>query len=1142
MGIIGSNRLTRRSGLALIILVLSGMAGNYLGLTLFHGVDFVFGSVATLVAARLYGPYWGAVVAAGLSSHLYLLWGHPYAPIIFAAEAIVVGLLSARLGQINLLLIDGLYWTVLGLPLIWVFYGAFLETSTTGVIMVILKQSVNGLFNALVASILLAHSPIHRWVGVSPERPKIPLHEILLNLMIAFLLVPSFALTVRAGRLAFANAEQSVETRLRIETEEASAQLHAWIDRHFNTLEEIGTVVGQEFADPTGRLEESIRLVTSSSNDYLRLEILRQDGGLVSLARGESSPLASPDLEHLESVARSLRPVVSNLHITEAFPTTPVVTVTYPVVAQGKLVGFVQGYLNPEPAQRILEGLLHDDWVHLSLLDRSDRIFVTLRPNVAHATAFDRSPEGGIAFSAPGRYQRFPEGQSPSMKQWNASYEVMETAIADELGWKLVVEVPLAPYQTRLFDVLIGHLLIVYLLLVGSIPLSWLISCNLTRPLSDLATLTRLLPESLRSGESITWPKSQVRETDSLTTDVQWMASTLRDQFNEIESEARQQRALLSTAMESVSIPIIITDDQAQIVYVNPAFLEIYGYTADEVLGRSPVFLQGAQSDHTAIRRLREALRGRQRTSVDLVNYRKDGTKIDAEMFVAPIFDAAGRLTHFVGIQRDISTRKAVERMRSEFISTVSREVRTPLAAARGALGLLSTNLLHTFDSRSARLLKIATTNTDQLAQLINDLVDLEQIESGRLELRREVCQANHLVEQSLANSRLLFEQAKIELQTSLLPAPVMADADKVVRVLDNLLSNAVKHSDPGTTVQITTRAVAGEVLFMVQDQGRGIPPAHLDRVFERFRYADASNSGQQGDTGLGLPLAKAVIEHLHGRIWAESEVGKGSSFCFTLPTPSTEAGQCPRTVLVCADDRALAGRVEDALEQAPYTLHVARSASAAMTALEEHHYKALLLQTDLPGGGLDFLRRLKQQEQFRSLPVILVGSDSLTKVAKPLGPIMDWLENPVNGPRLAQAIRTILRRDENDRGSVLLVDDLPTTRQPLTQMLQQLGVEVILAESDREDINLSQFYSPDLVMVDLLMQNGGGFSVIDQIRQNPKLTHTPLLVYTARDLTDEDLEQLQLSLVRCLNQAWIADEEFPRQVVELLNNLTRKA
>ena len=231
---------------------------------------------------------------------------------------------------------------------------------------------------------------------------------------------------------------------------------------------------------------------------------------------------------------------------------------------------------------------------------------------------------------------------------------------------------------------------------------------------------------------------------------------------------------------------------------------------------------------------------------------------------------------------RDLTRRREVDRLKSEFVSVVSHELRTPLTSIHGSLGLLSSGLLD--NEKGKRMLEIAVNNTDRLIRLLNDILDIEKLESGAIQLKRTRCDAADLTRRSAEVMKAMADEHKITIRVSDTKATLDADGDRLVQCFTNLLSNAIKFSDPGTRVSISGIVVGDEVQFEVKDQGRGIPADKRESIFERFHQVDASDSRRKGGTGLGLAITRSIVLQHGGRIWVESELGKGSSFFFTIP------------------------------------------------------------------------------------------------------------------------------------------------------------------------------------------------------------------------------------------------------------------
>jgi signal transduction histidine kinase len=221
--------------------------------------------------------------------------------------------------------------------------------------------------------------------------------------------------------------------------------------------------------------------------------------------------------------------------------------------------------------------------------------------------------------------------------------------------------------------------------------------------------------------------------------------------------------------------------------------------------------------------------------------------------------------------------------MKSQFVATVSHELRTPLTAIRGALTLISGGHLGTLMERGQRLLAIAINNTDRLTRLVNDILDLERINSdSSMQFAR--CNAGELVLQTVETMRGIAEGHDIRLLVSPGAVDIHADGDRIVQVLTNLIGNAIKFSPAGSTIDVGVRRREREAVFHVRDQGRGIPSEKLELIFARFQQVDASDAREKGGTGLGLAICRSIVEEHEGRIRVQSVEGKGSTFTFTIP------------------------------------------------------------------------------------------------------------------------------------------------------------------------------------------------------------------------------------------------------------------
>lgn len=323
------------------------------------------------------------------------------------------------------------------------------------------------------------------------------------------------------------------------------------------------------------------------------------------------------------------------------------------------------------------------------------------------------------------------------------------------------------------------------------------------------------------------------------------------------------------------------------VVSWNASAQRLFGYSAAEAIGQSILTLivpGDRQSEETTL--LEKISQGESVQQFETVRRRKNKTLIHVALTISPVKDCQGQMIGISTIARDISDRHQIERMKNEFISIVSHEIRTPLTSIRGAIGLLASGMYHNKPERVQRMLEIALTDSDRLVRLVNDILDLERLESGRLELVKERCDAAEAIGQAVEGLQALADKAGVRFSLPPRTATVWASPDALQQILTNLLSNAIKFSPPQSIITLTVQPQWQGVLFAVRDAGRGIPPDKVEMIFNPFQQVDASDSRQKGGTGLGLTICQRIVHQHGGRIWVESTLGEGSTFYFTLPDP----------------------------------------------------------------------------------------------------------------------------------------------------------------------------------------------------------------------------------------------------------------
>ena len=301
------------------------------------------------------------------------------------------------------------------------------------------------------------------------------------------------------------------------------------------------------------------------------------------------------------------------------------------------------------------------------------------------------------------------------------------------------------------------------------------------------------------------------------------------------------------------------------------------------------------------------ALRGETTRNEELEIHHPDGRVFPILASGAPLRNELGHVAGAVVAFQDIAHLREVDRMKDEFVSTVSHELRTPLTSIRGSVQLVLDESNAVPDPGHRKLLQIALSNCERLVRIINDILDVSKIESGNLVLRRKAVHVADLVRQSVDVVAPPARIANVTLETRV-PAslrPVMVDPDRIVQALVNLLSNAVKFAPPHTTVTTTVTGSDHVIMIAVADQGEGIAPENLSRLFQKFQQVDSSSSRRTGGTGLGLAITKALVEQHGGRIFVDSELHKGTRFWFTLPAATAEEAASAAPVVATDDGSA---------------------------------------------------------------------------------------------------------------------------------------------------------------------------------------------------------------------------------------------
>jgi PAS domain S-box-containing protein len=480
------------------------------------------------------------------------------------------------------------------------------------------------------------------------------------------------------------------------------------------------------------------------------------------------------------------------------------------------------------------------------------------------------------------------------------------------------------------------------------------------------------------------------------------------------------------------------------------------------------------------------------------------------------------------GIMEDITARrkesKRIEQLKDDFVSTVSHELRTPLTSISGSLRLLAGNAAWKLPEPAERLLAIAHANSQRLVRLVNDILDIEKIESDKIVFDLKRVKVRALVEQAIEAARGFTESYDVHIRLDAsADCDANTDPDRLVQVITNLLSNAVKFSPLGGEVKVAIESGAETIKVSVRDHGPGIPAEFKPRIFERFVQADVSDTRQKGGTGLGLSIVKEIMTRLGGKVGFDDAPGGGTIFHIELPVSAPgmesdlECGPADAHILLCGYRRDVAVVLRDRLRQVGFGPDIAYTADVAIALAGAKPYSAVLVDLQLLNGScIDLIKHLRAKPQFYNTPVVAVSADP-DKVGDDTTPptllnILDWLEKPVDVESLLRVLERPVVRSMGARPRILHFDDdrevLQTVAKALNGVADVTSVDSI--EAARHALTENHF---DAAVLDLA-HTSSGMELLPELHNGDGET-IPVILFSTLGANPLLAPEMQAKLVK---------------------------
>lgn len=558
---------------------------------------------------------------------------------------------------------------------------------------------------------------------------------------------------------------------------------------------------------------------------------------------------------------------------------------------------------------------------------------------------------------------------------------------------------------------------------------------------------------------------------------------------------AERHRMILNTARDGI---IGICRD-GTVDGINPAVEEMFGIVEADMAGKDIRPLLGVPiSKRRLLAFLRLVLRRGVPVKLEMTGRHSGGGTFLGEVVVTSFSLSTG--VFFVAVVHDITERRRIEQMKDEFVATVSHELRTPLTSIAGSLGLLAGGAGGELPPGAARLISIAHSNSERLVRLINDILDIEKIESGKMNFEVQTIPLRGLLDQAVqANSGFAEKYgARLRLERGFDRAAITGDQDRLMQVLTNLLSNAIKFSPAGEEVLVSIARCDIGYRISVFNKGEGIPDEFKSRIFSKFAQADGSSSRQRGGTGLGLSIVKEIVTRLGGSVGFHSEAGEGATFFIDLP--GAEDLPMPQAqVLLCTSTGSTASRNEAALREQGINCRVVEGTSELAELAQSASFSAVILDCSLTDDQrMEIIRFIRNDSNSIGTPVVVLSSEGeLTDSRSQMMSILDLLHRP--------RLSAVVPEDSAEKGETLRILHVEDDRDILGLVKEAFRGEAGITPAEtlaaaREALLHRRF---DLVILDLLLGQDSGLELLPDFRKAYG-SSVPIIIFSSQDATPE--------------------------------------
>ncbi|NEO87168.1 MAG: hypothetical protein F6J87_23350 [Spirulina sp. SIO3F2] len=772
----------------------------------------------------------GVVAAAIVSAYTYVLWSHPYAIIIFTIEAAFVGW-RLRQRQQSLVIADCIYWLLIGIPLVWLFYAQLLNAPFASVLLILIKQAVNGIFNAVVATLLIVHTPIYRWFGRWSNAQVIPLQHTLLNLFVAFVFFPALLLTVLGSQDALRELEQEIPAQLELTSGYVATNLNTWHRQQQKTLAALAAAISTPNIN-SGAVRDQLKLGHEILLDSLRTYCLDANGNVLTAYPEPPTYLPTINAKIASGLTTQLATVPK---------LSDVLLQLFPIDKNDRALGFLVNEVSRQVLEQfaIGEPAFAAERLQVTILNEQQQILASSRAALYESPGFDHPQVESTRVLSGNIYHWLPTGgKMPLFARWRKSFYVQETQLS-AVPWTILAEVPAAPYFDQLQLYYIQRLGLSLGIVVVAIAFAQVVSHWLVAPILHLAEVTTNLPDRLSDQERIRWPDTTVWEMQLLIRNFKSMASSLEQQFQAIQHTNQN--------------------------------LEQH---TQELSQRT------AEANEKAIA-LEKLLKELHRTQTQLIQAEKMSSLGQLVAGIAheinnPVNFIYGNLFHIEGYANDLL---GLIDLYQQSYPTALPEIQAEADAIE--LDFLREDLPNVMGS-----IKVGADRIRTIVLSLRNFSRLDETDCKAVDIHEGIDNTLLILQHRLKArpNRPAIEVIKHYGDVPLIPCY----PGPLNQVFMNILANAIDaleeretHEQPGQ-ITISSTLVEDEWLEVaIADNGPGIPDTIRSQIFNPFFTTKAVGKG----TGMGMSISYQIVVEQHaGELTCRSELGEGTVFVIRIP------------------------------------------------------------------------------------------------------------------------------------------------------------------------------------------------------------------------------------------------------------------